>query len=837
MSHSSHSLSLIKYSVVALTLFTWGCSTTSHTQQNETSQNDTSIVASEVEALIEINGEDSGRQFDGIGGLSAGASSRLLYDYPDEERSQILDYLFKPGYGAGLQILKVEIGGDMNSTDGSEASHMRTPGEVNCNRGYEWWLMKEAKERNPDIKLAGLAWGVPGWMGEFWSQENIEYHLEWLNCAENEHGLTIDYMGGWNERPHDEKRFDWFVDWKAALEEHYPHIDLIGDDRCCTGEDREALWEVADNMVEMPDFNDAIDVLGIHWACGWRNDYDYCVVTDNALSRDKPLWISENSALYHDVGGKPHARALNRMYIDAQITGYITWAAISAWYSTLPLADTGLMLAEWPWSGYYQIGKSPWSFAHTTQFTRPGWKYIDKASGYLSSGASYVSLQSPDGQDYTTVIEAVDATGSQTVEFEVSNLPADKTVHLWASDFNSDRQEDFFTELEEISPEEGRYGFTLQPGYVYSLSTVEGGKGSAAPATDVYEQMELPYSEDFEEYGEGELARFFSDVNGAFETVNCSGDRDGICYRQDVTQQPHNWSATGTMPPTTIFGDPNWWGDYKVSTDVMLEDTGYVELISRISALSGLRVAGYHFQLKDNGEWKFYRQELNTTEKDNEEQILASGESSFRPGEWHTITLDMNGKNIVILLDGETLEAIEDEYFITGQIGLRANGWQNAQFDDVEITPNGRAPETASQGDFSITATSDQPGNHGGRDYVASRAIDGRIETFWHTEFDENKATLPQSVILDLGESYKVEGLIYQPRMDNHQGGMITRYNIYVSKDGATYKKVAQGNWQKGNATKIADWDSMNARYIKLEAVEAVGGSASAGELNVIITD
>jgi galactosylceramidase len=23
----------------------------------------------------------------------------------------------------------------------------------NYNRGYEWWLMKEAKKRNPDIKL------------------------------------------------------------------------------------------------------------------------------------------------------------------------------------------------------------------------------------------------------------------------------------------------------------------------------------------------------------------------------------------------------------------------------------------------------------------------------------------------------------------------------------------------------------------------------------------------------------------------------------------------------------------------------------------------------------
>jgi hypothetical protein len=65
--------------------------------------------------------------FGGLGALGAGASSRLLIDYPEPQRSQILDYLFKPGYGATLQHLKVEIGADVNSTDGSEPSFMRTP--------------------------------------------------------------------------------------------------------------------------------------------------------------------------------------------------------------------------------------------------------------------------------------------------------------------------------------------------------------------------------------------------------------------------------------------------------------------------------------------------------------------------------------------------------------------------------------------------------------------------------------------------------------------------------------------------------------------------------------
>ena len=33
-------------------------------------------------------------------------------------------------------------------------------------RGYEWWLMREAKKRNPNIYLDALQWGVPDWIGD-----------------------------------------------------------------------------------------------------------------------------------------------------------------------------------------------------------------------------------------------------------------------------------------------------------------------------------------------------------------------------------------------------------------------------------------------------------------------------------------------------------------------------------------------------------------------------------------------------------------------------------------------------------------------------------------------
>lgn len=63
----------------------------------------------------------------GHGGVSGGGGgTRLLYDYDDKQRSEILDLLFKPKFGASLQVLKVEVGCDGDTTQGAEQSHMRT---------------------------------------------------------------------------------------------------------------------------------------------------------------------------------------------------------------------------------------------------------------------------------------------------------------------------------------------------------------------------------------------------------------------------------------------------------------------------------------------------------------------------------------------------------------------------------------------------------------------------------------------------------------------------------------------------------------------------------------
>ena len=148
------------------------------------------------EKIIYIDGKSTGRAFEGIGCVSAGASSRLLYDYKEPYRGDINDFLFKPKFGASFQHLKVEIGGGENSTCGSEPSHAITRDELKnpVNRGYELWLMSEARKRNPSIILDCLPWTYPSWLSAIFSQDAADWFVSFLDAARKYYNLKMDWV-------------------------------------------------------------------------------------------------------------------------------------------------------------------------------------------------------------------------------------------------------------------------------------------------------------------------------------------------------------------------------------------------------------------------------------------------------------------------------------------------------------------------------------------------------------------------------------------------------------------------------------------------------------------
>lgn len=229
---------------------------------------DTGVIFPEINNSIHfyIDGSKPGKVFEGFGSLSAGASSRLLYDYPEPYRSDILDYLFKPGFGASITHLKVEIGGDINSTDGSEPSSAATRQEFEhpqpgfFKRGYEFWLMAEARKRNPEIILEALQWGAPGWIGNgnFYSKDNAEYVCAWLKGAATYWNLPVQYVGIRNEHKYD-------VNYIKLLRKELDRNNLR-QVKIVAGElwQLHEKWQIADDLIRDTELMKSVDVINSH---------------------------------------------------------------------------------------------------------------------------------------------------------------------------------------------------------------------------------------------------------------------------------------------------------------------------------------------------------------------------------------------------------------------------------------------------------------------------------------------------------------------------------------------------------------------------------------------
>ncbi|MEC3992179.1 ricin-type beta-trefoil lectin domain protein [Actinacidiphila sp. DG2A-62] len=637
-------------------------------------------AAAAATTTISADGASGGRTFDGIGAISGGGgNTRLLTDYPAAQRQQILDYLFTPGYGADLQILKVEIGGDTNSTDGSESSHMHASGAVDCTAGYEWWLMQQAKARNPSIKLYGLAWGAPGWLGggDFWSTDTIDYLVEWLGCA-SANGLTIDYLGGWNERGYD---VGWYEQLRTALDANgYGAVQIVAAD---------SDWSVANDVANNPAFAKAVSQIGVHYPCegGDGGSADTCPGNSTATGTGKPLWASENGSQDLDSGAGALIRSITRGYIDAHFTAYINWPVVAAIYPDLPYSTVGLVLADQPYSGAYSVGRSLWATAQVTQFTAPGWKFLDAGSGYLGgaeSNGSYVTLKSTDDTNYSTVIETTTATAAQTVTVDVGGGLSTGAVHVWATDLGSASDGAHMVQQQTITPSGGSYSLTVQPGYVYTLTTTTGqGHGTAAGPAQT--PQPLPYSDTFDGDAAGQQPRYLSQQQGAFEVTGCAAGRTGRCVTQQAPVKPIEWDGDST--PYTIGGSLNWT-DYTVAADTLIARPGAVQLLARAGSQHSFGPAGindYYLQADDTGAWSIVRNNTSHTLT-----TLASGHvTALGTGTWHHLALTVDGSTLTAAIDGVTVGSASDSTYSAGLAGLGTGGYQTDQFDNLTVTQVG----------------------------------------------------------------------------------------------------------------------------------------------------
>ena len=149
---------------------------------------------------------------------------------------------------------------------------------------------------------------------------------------------------------------------------------------------------------------------------------------------------------------------------------------------------------------------------------------------------------------------------------------------------------------------------------------------------------------------------------------------------------PIMWGGGSPTPPLTVAGDPGW-SNYQVGLDALIEQTGYVELIGRLGAQAEASPGasqGYHLRLESQGTWGLFKEDI----KGHDTQ-LGTGIASFGLNKWHRLSLWFKEDTVKAFIDSILVTTIEDDTYGAGQIGILVSKWQNAEFDNLEITNTG----------------------------------------------------------------------------------------------------------------------------------------------------
>ena len=664
---------------------------------------------------IQLSAKAGGKQFDGIGAVNGGgATSVLLKDYPEPQRSQIMDMVYKPMFGASVSAILIEVPGDGNSTQGSMPSHAHERNDANFLRGYMWWVMQETKRRNSGLALDATAWSAPAWVGNFWSDDMVDYYISWMQGLRHVHGLELDALGCHNEKGWDANFAKHLR--KAMNERGFRDVKLHG-----FGNWGHQKMDFLQRMQQDPELRDALDAVCAH-------TYSEIQLTPEqrkmAEDMGKPIWNSEDHVYLPGFDCLiTIVKCFNQNYIVSGATRIINWYDIGATYPMEPYSkEPPMLLAQEPWSGNYTVREALWGYAHYGQFTRVGWRYIDDGCMNLPAGGSIVTMRDPQTGDYSIIAETKGAKDAQTITFKAGKGLTASKLCQWYSDAQQQ-----FVRLNDITPKRGSFSITLKPAAVYSFSTTTGQQKGSFTDIPVSKPFPIPYEDNFEQYKNpsqwGYLPHYLADLIGCFELVDTPplGGESGLCLRQTVGSHTLSWAPE--WHHYTIIGDRNWT-DYEISTNVFLnpgDEAGIMGRLCDVGSGYGVWAKGYYLKMDEQGRVELILTRGKRDQKelvgDKEQQaiILAlkdveiGGEYTLAEAvapsvavcQWHNLKLRFDGDRITGYVDGvEVVQATSDHYR-RGMAGLIAPLHEHTistpYFDNLRITPIGRTQANATQ--------------------------------------------------------------------------------------------------------------------------------------------
>ena len=277
-----------------------------------------------------------------------------------------------------------------------------------------------------------------------------------------------------------------------------------------------------------------------------------------------------------------------------------------------------------------------------------------------------------------------------------------------------------------------------------------------------------------------------------------------------VTNQRGDGVTIRTYTPTETVSETWFRLEFtKQATLVELEMNTRIPTfpVGSEAALSYLKVGGYiaSSAVLEKGSYNVPDTELSV------EDITAEGKDNAS-----VTILDKDRENVIrILLESE-------DHSQRGIFSVRL-GKEDTTSDD----PNDSSMDYP-YADMTLRAPSVEEGGS------VSWANDNDSNTIWHTNWgggtgptDLTNDPENRYLEIELPSMTRVDGLRYLPR-NKDQNGIVTEYDIKVSKDGQDWTSVAQGSWSTAVEWKLAKFDHVaEAKFIRLYGVQTATNDGS----------
>lgn len=651
---------------------------------------------------------DRGTVYRGLGTVTGNNSSRLLMDYKAQNPKaywEIMNLLFKPDCGAGLTHVKLEFGADINSSSGTEPSIMRYADEkADVTRGAGFMFAADALSINPNITVDLLRWGEPSWVADEFKKsqkEGFEARYKWyrsaLDAAYERYGIKFTHVSP-DSNETGKIDSEWLIYFSERLksETDYPYdyskIKIVASDEVCG-------WQIADEMMKNERLRDAVDILGEHYNTR---------ASENALLLNKEygkeIWYTEGIASSNiarlavnsdgvGISGKNGAldvcnRIINSYY-NGRMTMYEYQPAAAAYYSGVSYFPKGLLTANTPWSGFYDIDSGVWLSAHFTRFIKNGWRFVDSACfgdgredhSISETTNNYMTVTDPVTGDYTIVI-CNDSPETRRYEFVLENMAEkDIPLNVWESRGPEKGQPwnaNYFKNIRRVQILNSKFNIDVKPFSIVTLTTLE--KAPLDIPLCKFEDVPLgadyadgfDYADDFLS-ARGNAPLYTTDYGGAFEVTNVDGEKV-LMQMIDKSIKPADWYKK-TPPPFTTLGDDRWC-NYSAEIEFRLaenaEDNFAALGVRYLTSDLGVDTVenGYTLFVYASGKWRLQR---NLT-------VLAEGVTAdFDSTAWHGVRLTAAERTVTAEIDGKPAAEFNDTevYPHSGRVSIGSGLYKN----------------------------------------------------------------------------------------------------------------------------------------------------------------